>query len=194
MPLRDLFRPGLLVLDLQRLFTDPLSPAFLPHWAACESRCRSLVEAFAHRGLPVVFTRHVHGPQDDGFLIKRFLGRLQRSGDPLSSLSAEVLSWAPRSPVIDKDRHSAFLQPLVTKRFAGCDSVVITGVQTPLCVLATALDAVRVRMVPVVVMDATAARTLELHFSSLRCLGAGHAHLATAQEVLDMLEKVGGND
>jgi isochorismate hydrolase len=187
---KDLARPGLLVLDLQRLFTNPESPAFLPQWLLCQPHCLSLVEAFVQKGRPVIFTRHVHGPEDDGFLIRRFFGRLQQPDDPLSLLSEDVLSRVPEVPVVDKDRHSAFLQPLITKRLAGCDSVVITGVQTPLCVLATALDAARVRMVPVVVMDATAARTRELHLSALRCLAAGHAHLATTQEVLDLLKGV----
>ncbi|MBW2146370.1 MAG: cysteine hydrolase [Deltaproteobacteria bacterium] len=187
--LAGLSRPGLLILDLQRLFTDSRSPAFLPQWNTCRPRCFSLVEAFIQRALPVVFTRHVHGTEDDGFLIKRFFGRLQRPDDPLSELSPDVRHWLPSASVVDKDRHSALLQPEVMDRLAECDCVVITGVQTPLCILATALDAARVRLVSVVVMDATAARTRELHLSALRCLAAGHAHVATTQEVLDLLKE-----
>lgn len=138
----------------------------------------------------MIFTRHVHGAEDDGFLIGRFFGRLQRHDEPLSELISDIRPWTSTAFVVDKDRHSAFLQPEVAGRLAGCDSVVLTGVQTPLCILATALDAPRLRLVPVVVMDATAARTQDLHLFALHCLAAGHAHVATAQEVLDLLERV----
>jgi nicotinamidase-related amidase len=188
-PIAGLRRPGLVVLDLQRLFADPQSPAFLPHWLECQPRCFKLIEAFLHAGRPVIFTRHVHGPDDDGFLIGRFFGRLQRSDDPLSELISDVRSWASCAFVVDKDRHSALLQPEVAERLTGCDSIVLTGLQTPLCVLATALDAPRLRLVPVVVMDATAARTQELHLAALRCLAAGHAYVATMQEVFDFLQR-----
>ena len=72
----------------------------------------------------------------------------------------------------------------LVRRAAGCDALVLAGVQTPLCVLATALDAARTPLVPVVAADACAARTAAEHEAALRVLSCGHAHVATIDEIV----------
>ena len=183
-PFGDLRRPGLIVIDAQRLFCDPASPAWLPEWRRAEPQVRRLAETFAHRGRPVVFTRHGHPPDDSGGLIARFFGRLQRRGDPVTELAESLRPLSAAALLVDKARHSALSAPGVRQALAGCDAVVLAGVQTPLCVLATALAAADTCWVPIVAADATAARRLAEHLAALEVLACGHAHVATTAEVL----------
>jgi isochorismate hydrolase len=75
----------------------------------------------------------------------------------------------------------------VARAAAAEGTLVIMGLQTHLCVLATALDAARRDLRPVVVADACAARERSLHRDALRVLSSGHAHVATADEVISAL-------
>jgi len=183
-PFFDLRRPGLVVLDAQRLFCEPGAPVWLPGWAEAEPRAQRLAEAFLDRGRPVVFTRHAHPEDDDGGLIARLFGRMLRAGDPWSALLPALEPLRSRALVVDKARHSALSAPAVAEALAGCDALVLAGVQTPLCVLATALDAARTPLVPVVAADACAARTAAEHEAALRVLSCGHAHVATIDEIV----------
>ncbi len=184
----DLGRPGLALVDLQRLFCEPDSPAVLPGWADAEANLRRLADAFVRAGRPVLFTRHVHSPSDDGGVMSRFFDRLMRADDPLTRLSPALESYWSRATIVEKERFSIFSAPEPGDIFASCDCVVIAGVQTPLCVLASAIDAARLDLVPIVVADATAARSPEEHTAALSSLAAGHAHVATTDEVLSAFE------
>lgn len=187
-PLPDLSRAALVLLDLQRIFVDPASPAFLPAWPAVEPNARRLAAAFhtAHR--PVIMTRHVHGPSDPGGTLSHFFGRLLTAGDPLSELAP---SWepGPRDVVIDKPRHSAFERSTLAGILERMDAdvVVLAGVQAHLCVLATAVEAGSHDLLPVVALDAIAAPRLGLHTASLVALSGGLCWLATVDEVTGRL-------
>jgi nicotinamidase-related amidase len=180
-------RPVLLVLDLQALFTDPASPAFLPEWSQAAPRCEALVEAFRERGLPVVWTRHVHPEGDAGGATGVLLARLQRSDDPWSAPGPELTRWCGIDPLVDKARFSAFSAEAVRAAVRGADAVVIAGVQTPRCVLATALEAARLELLPVVAADACAARDPAEHRAALTVLALGHAFVAGVDEIVSAL-------
>jgi bifunctional isochorismate lyase/aryl carrier protein len=187
-PLPDLSRAALVLLDLQRIFVDPDSPAFLPAWPAVEPNARRLAAAFRAAQRPVIMTRHVHGTSDPGGTLSHFFGRLLTDGDPLSEL---VPSWepGPQDAVIDKPRHSAFERSTLagTLREADAGVVVLAGVQAHLCVLATAVEAGSHDVLPVVALDAVAAPSLGLHTASLVALSGGLSWLATVDEVAGRL-------
>ncbi len=187
-PLPDLGRSVLVLLDLQRIFVDPASPAFLPAWPAVEPNARRLAASFRSAGLPVIMTRHVHDPSDHGGTLAHFFGRLLTAGDPLSELSG---SWepGPRDVVVDKPRHSAFTRSPLAEALARseADVVVLAGVQAHLCVLATAVEAGSRDILPVVALDAVAAPSLALHTSSLRALSGGLSWIATVDEIAGRL-------
>ena len=182
-PLPPLGDACLVVLDAQRLFTDPASPAFVPGWAACLPRVAALVDAFARRGLPVFATRHVHPAGDDGGTLGLLYHRLQSPDDPLSRPDPATREVLRDAPLLDKRRFSALSLPDLAAIAAVRRTLVIAGLQTHLCVTATALDAALPGLRPVVVLDATAARDDTLHLAALRVLAAGHAHVATTAEV-----------
>jgi nicotinamidase-related amidase len=173
------------LLDLQRVFVDPSSPAFLPAWPAVEPRVRGLLGAFTAAGRPVVRTRHLHPPGDEGGTIGRLFGRLLCADDPLSAL---MPGWEPGDGelLLEKPRHSAFASGVLAPALAslGVDVVVLAGVQAHLCVLATAVEAGSHDLMPVVALDAIAAPDLELHRSTLHALSGGLAWIAWVDEIL----------
>jgi hypothetical protein len=112
-PLPPLPGACLVVVDVQRLFSDPSSPAFLPDWPM---RCEALVtlaRGFLERGLPVIRTRHVHPDGDEGGTMGLFFRRLQREGDPFSEPDPVVASALAGTSLVDKARFSALTVPAV---------------------------------------------------------------------------------
>ena len=177
----------LLVLDLQFLFTDPASPACVPAWEGRREQAKALVRGFIERGLPVLPLRHAHPRWDRGGTMGMFWERLQRPDDPLSALDRSAADLPEGLLVLTKRRLSAMSVPAVVRAARAAGTVVIIGVQTHLCVLATAVEAARFSVRPVVVSDAVAARDQSLHEAALAVLASGHAHVATTREVLDAL-------
>ncbi len=182
----DLQKPGLIVLDAMKLFCDPSSPAFVPGFPRIEKPLFRLVDAMISAARPVVFTRHAHGDEDGGGLIGRMYGRLQRAGDPLNALIAAARSRIPPALEVTKDRHTPFRDEATAGAFRGCDALLIAGVQTQACVLAAAVDAVRLGFVPLVVADACASKSRRLHGQTLDVLASGHAFVCSAAEALSL--------
>lgn len=187
-PLPDLARSALVLLDLQRVFVDPDSPAFLPAWPAVQPNARRLAAAFRTAGRPVVMTRHVHPAGDTGGTLGHFFGRLLTPDDPLSELSP---SWepGPADAVVDKPRHSAWERSDLAETLDSLevDATVLAGVQAHLCVLATAVESGSHDVLPVVALDAIAAPTLGLHTATLVSLSGGLAWVATTDEIAGRL-------
>ncbi len=187
--LPDLSGASLVLLDLQRLFVDPSSPAYLPGWAAVAPRCQALLAAFRAAGRPVMFTRHVNPLGDDTGVIALFGGRPLRSEDPLAALDPR---WQPlgEEPVVHKQRYSPWLCEGLAARVPPGGTLVIAGVTTHRCALATAVEAASRDRVPVLVADACATRSAELHLAALRCVANGFGFVATTREVTHGLRAV----
>ena len=179
----DLESPGLIVLDLMNLFCRRDSPAFLAGFPDISENIFRLVRTMILLNRPVVFTRHVHDIKDSGGLIKRFFGRLQRREDPLSQLIPAVTDLVPPAQIMDKQRHSALMEPRLRSVFQNCGSLIISGVQTHLCVLSTAIDCSRCDLVPIVPIDATASKNSRLHLETLQILASGHSFVWTVEEI-----------
>ena len=180
-------RPLLLLIDFQRLFTDPASPAYIDGVDVAISKARVLVSAFERRGFPILRTRHVHPAGDEGGVHGMFWDRLQRAEDPLSEPCPLVEAFAGRVPLFDKARASALHSLRVTEAVAHADAVVIVGVQTQVCVLATALDVARQDVRPIVVGEACAARSEAAHDAALEVLASGHAHVVDVDTLISAL-------
>lgn len=130
-------RWGLVVIDLQRdLCHDErraeLVAEALPHIV-------KLVDAFVDHELPVFYTRFELEPDDPQF--DRFGDRYCIKGTPGAELIDEIQPL--RGEVIAKTKHSAFFATDLDERLqaAGCTGVVLTGLQTQICILTTAADA-----------------------------------------------------
>ena len=121
-----------------------------------------LIDRCHSAGAPVIFACDSFLPQD--FI---FTGRM-----PPHSLrgtrGAEVTDLLRRAPddlVVEKRRFSAFYKTDLdqTLRTLGCDTVMITGLATHICVLSTVLDAVSHDFCAILVEDCCAAHKPALH-------------------------------
>jgi nicotinamidase-related amidase len=128
---------ALVVIDLQRDLclderrADLVKPAVVV--------INSLVEHWAKHSLPIFYTRFELPPDDPQF--ERFGDRYCIRGTEGAEFIDDILPL--RGPVIAKRKHSAFFDTDLEEqiRGAGCDGVVLTGLQTQICILTTAADA-----------------------------------------------------
>jgi thioredoxin reductase (NADPH) len=194
-PVPALDHAALLVLDLQRFFSEPTSHAHLPALAVVQPNILRLAETFRASGRPVVLTRHGSIEADFPTMMQSWWHDDLRRGEERAEL-IEPLARGPHDLVLDKSRYSAFegtgLREWLAAR--GCDVVVITGVMTHLCCETTARDAFMRDLAPVMVADACATQDEELHLGSLRGLCHGFAVVSSTARVLETLGFEGGED
>lgn len=152
-------RTAHLCVDMQRMFCEE-TPWHTP-WMA---RILPVVERVARRqATRTIFTRFIPPgtAEDMPGTWRRYYARwnefTRAEIDPrLIDLVAPLQRLTPPAAVVDKRRYSAFaapaLPPLLTAR--GIDSLVITGAETDVCVLATVMSAVDLGFRVVLATDA----------------------------------------
>jgi nicotinamidase-related amidase len=170
-------RPALVLVDCQRLFTlggTPGSPLDTAVRAAAAA-----AEAARERGVPVIWLRTLFERDED-------LGPVWRAKAPaLAQLrpGSELADWDPRmgfrdgEVVITKKRASGFVGTSLHEVLTGMDvfTLAVAGLTTAGCVRATVVDAASLDYAPVVLADATADRSGEIHEAGLLDLDARYA-------------------
>ncbi len=159
--------PLLVVIDMQRLFGDPSSPWATPGYAEIVSHVDDLVRAWpADR---TVFTRFVIPEAWDGSwepYYREWRAVTTPEARPLMDLTEPWASRAPRT--LDRATFSKWGGELRNRADeAGTRSLVLAGVATDCCVIATALPAADAGMFVRVVGDACAGATSEAHEAAL---------------------------
>lgn len=161
-----------LCLDMQKLFA-PEGPWPTP-WM--ERALPNIARVAEHFGPATIFTRFIPArhPDDE---IGTWRGYYQRwSGVTLDRLDTRLLdlvpalaALAPPARVIDKRRFSAFSSPDLAPLLNGarCDTLVITGAETDMCVLSSVTDAVDRGYRVVLVEDAVCSSSDEGHDAAL---------------------------
>lgn len=160
---------GLLAIDLQRVFADPASDWAVPGFAGALDGTRRLLAAYDGRA---VLTRWVPDPHPTGawadYRDAWPVGR-EPADSELWQLVPEVAAYDV--PVLDAPTMGKW-HPEVAAALGDPDTLLLTGVATECCVLATAVAAaeagVRVRLVT----DACAGGTPADHDAALRVLAA----------------------
>lgn len=145
--------------------------------------------------VPVILVRVAHSPwTDDPAWRNRFQG-LAEQRRPAVPVAAEG-TWGaefygldpdPRDLVITKHRYSAFSHtplPLVL-RATGASTLVITGVQTDVCVLSTARDALDHGVLPIVVADAVATTDQAAHQAALDSVRVRMGPVVDSDDVIE---------
>ncbi|MDW7759843.1 MAG: isochorismatase family cysteine hydrolase [Acidobacteriota bacterium] len=180
----DFLRSALLVLDMQRVFMDPSSHAYIPSAPAVIPRIRALAEAYEIRNRPAIFTRHVNTPEDAGRMADWWRNRIAPD-NPLSALIPEF--HRPSDRVILKSRYDAFFRTPLEEmlRGGGVDQVVICGVMTHLCCETTARSAFMRGFDVFFTVDGTATYTEAFHRASLLNLAHGFAVLTLSETILE---------
>lgn len=171
--------PLLVVVDMQRVFAEPSSPWAVPDFSQLAAPIERLLGHFGDR---VLFTRFLVPIQPEGAwqAYYRDWNFIREPGKaPLLELTAPC---AGRGPVLDKTTFSAYGPRL--RELAGPDqTIVLCGVSTECCVLATAVAAADNGLQVHVVRDACAAGSVAVHEAALLVLESGFAPMVRISTV-----------
>jgi nicotinamidase-related amidase len=135
---------ALLVIDVQRVYTDPRSPLFVHGYDAAIANMNRLIGGAVPAGELVVYVRHVH--RQDGSDAGRMFDYLGSPGElGFVEGTAEVnldpsLDIAVGAMHIAKQRYSAFVGTGLDEilKGQGVDTIVVTGFMANYCCEATA--------------------------------------------------------
>lgn len=188
--LPDLTRAALVVIDLQRAFTDSSQPPFVRDAPQAVANSARLVEAFRRTARPIVFTRHAHLVQPKGHGMATWWSSFLLEGSDAAQLDPALVP-VDGELVLRKHHYSAFRQTSLHDWLSsrGVDTLALAGTMTHICVDTTARDAFMHGYDVVVVADACASKHPALHDSALQ--GLSHA-VARIARVSDLMDRLGG--
>ena len=198
-------KSAFVVIDMQNAFVAeggvievPASREIIPVINRMAAECR-------HVGVPVIWIRshHPKGGSDWRHFFDHFV-RPERREAAAAALSDDAPSsrFHPDMDIVDEDyivfknRYSCLipgsssLERLL--RSLGCDTLLLAGTKTNICVESTARDAMMLDFRVVVLSDATAALTDEEHQASLNVLIQEFADILVTAEVVDELRANAG--
>jgi maleamate amidohydrolase len=184
-------RPALVVVDLNRGFTDPASPLHCDTDIAVETTAR-LLEAAREHGCPVAFTTLVYDEAGQK-VAKSFIDKVPSlltlaPGTPWPEID-ERIAPLPGEPVLQKLFASAFfgtpLAPMLAA--AHCDTIIVTGASTSGCVRATVVDGMQYGYRVVVPREAVADRAVGPHEANLFDIDAKYGDVISTEETLELL-------
>ena len=187
-------KPALVVVDVNRGFTDPASP-LVCDLDECVAAIARLLETFRRAGLPVVFTTVVYddfGKQAAAVFIEKVPALLVlEPGSPWVEIDPRIAP-AEGEPVLSKHFASAFFGTTLASALAseGADTVVVTGASTSGCVRATALDAMQHGYRVVVPREAVGDRNQAAHEANLYDLDTKYADVVSLAEALAAVEEL----
>jgi nicotinamidase-related amidase len=180
---------ALLVIDMQQFFLHPESPTFTCGGVAILPTVKRLVSAFRTASRPVIYTRHVHHPDDiDSGIMGWWWEGKCLEGSAESAVHPE-LAPMPGEKVVLKHRYSAFYNTDLETvlRCLKVEDLVVTGIMTNMCCESTARDAYYRDYRVFFPADATGSITEEMHLASLLNLAFGFAHVTTAGRIAEQL-------
>lgn len=190
-------RPALVLVDLQKGFTDPASPAGsdLSDVVAASSR---VLDVARERRLPIAYTAVGFDPslRDGKVWLKKMPGLDSLiDGTPwcevderVKPLSSEPL-WVKRAP-------SAFFgTPLVTFLVAErVDTLIVVGCVTSGCIRATVVDAVSWGFRTIVPLECVGDRADRVHDAALFDMDSKYADIEPVNDVIATLESMSGSE
>jgi nicotinamidase-related amidase len=182
-------RPALILVDVINGFTNPACPLGSESDSVV-SACKSLLEVFRSRQLPVFFTTVVYHHESQA--------RVFRQRVPALNVLKPDSEWVKIDPriaplagevVIEKQWASGFFDTDLKQRLikAGADSIVIGGLTTSGCVRATAVDGLQNDFRVVVAREATGDRNLAAHESNLFDLQAKYVDVIALEDVVESI-------
>jgi nicotinamidase-related amidase len=162
-----------LCIDMQNIFA-PGGPWAAPWMTRVAPIVTELTERFAKR---TVFTRFMtpRRPEDMPGTWQAYYWKWRATTreyiDPtLLELLPELNRLVPPATIVDKTRYSAFTEPhlLAHLRARSADTLIVTGSETDVCVLATVLGAVDYGFRVIIVTDAICSSSDEGHDALLK--------------------------
>jgi maleamate amidohydrolase len=189
-------RPALIVVDVNRGFTDPASPLVCDLDGVVAAIRRLLDEARA-AGIPVVFTT-VSYDEGDKQTAAAFIDKIPalstlEAGTPWVEIDPRI---APREdePVLNKLFASAFFGTALPSFLtaSGCDSLIVTGASTSGCVRATVVDAIQHGYRPIVPREAVGDRNPDAHAANLYDIETKYGDVVSVDDLIAQLEELAG--
>jgi nicotinamidase-related amidase len=181
--------------DMQRIFADD-TEWHTPWMERVLPRVVALAEAQPER---TVFTRFIPAPEPGrgAGTWRRYYERwgnmtLARLGDGMVDLVPPLARLAPPAPIVDKAVYSPWFGGELQRRLGQLrtDTLVVSGLETEVCVLATVLGAVDFGYRVVIATDAICSSADSTHDAMLEIYGSRfgmQVETATTEEILDAL-------
>lgn len=184
-------RPALLVIDMQRGFTEPALSPLASECGEAVLATRRLVDAFRGRG-PVIFTVVGYDANlaDVGIWIDKCSAlRTQIRGTPACELDPRLGYQPDTDLIVHKNQASAFFGTSLSTILAAarCDMLVVAGCTTSGCVRASVVDALQNGYPPFVVRDCVADRSAAQHESNLVDMHSKYAEVVSLDALLALL-------
>jgi bifunctional isochorismate lyase/aryl carrier protein len=185
-------RSALLLLDMQFYFIDEGSHAFVPSSRGIIPGLQELARAYASKGLPIIFTRHLNTPQDAA-MMAQWWSEVITPGNPSSQIVPDFDQTM--GIVIVKTQYDAFYKTDLESilRGKGVAQVVICGLMTHLCCETTARSAFVRGFEVFFPIDGTATYNETYHMASLLNLGHGFATPVLLREILSAVREANGS-
>jgi maleamate amidohydrolase len=189
-------RPALIVVDVNRGFTDPASPLVCDLDDVVAAIRRVLDEARA-AGIPVVFTT-VSYREEDKQTAAAFIDKIPalltlEAGTRWVEIDPRI---APRGdePVLNKLFASAFFGTALSSFLTanGCDSLIVTGASTSGCVRATVVDAIQHGYRPIVPHEAVGDRNPDAHVTNLYDIETKYGDVVSVDDLIVQMEELAG--
>jgi len=184
-------KSALIVVDMQKFFLDPVSPTFTCGGLAILPTLKRLIQAFREANRPVIYTCHVHHPdQIDAGIMGWWWEGMCVEGSVESKVHDDI-EPLPNEKVIYKHRYSAFYNTDLETvlRCLKVEDLVISGIMTNLCCESTARDAYYRDFRVFFLADSTGSINEEMHLASLLNLAYGFSFLTTANDITQELHK-----
>lgn len=184
-------KPALVVVDVNRGFTDPASPLVCDLDGVVAAIARLLV-AFRGAGLPVAYTTVAYddaAKQRAAVFIDKVPALLTlEAGGPWVEIDPRIAP-RPDEPVLTKLWASAFFgTPFASFLTAhGCDTLVVTGASTSGCIRATAVDALQHGYRVVVPREAVGDRNPAAHEANLYDIDTKYGDVVLLDEALALI-------
>jgi nicotinamidase-related amidase len=198
----DARRTALVVIDLQNYFMKPGSQGETPNARAIVPTVNNLASGLRSRGGHVVWVRNTTaGTREAWSVFHECLMTPQRQERRYREMDVDgdgyqfwhALDIRPGDGQMEKKRYSAFIQgssPILDYlRGRDIDTVLVAGTATNVCCESTARDAMMLNFKTVMVSDALAARSDEIHAASLNAFYSNFGDVQTAAEVLASLDR-----
>ena len=190
-----LARPAVIVIDMHRGSIDPPGTVFVPGGAAIVPALAGLLASARASGVPVIFIVHQIRP-DGSDARSPFWLEAESVGDLYPNVREQIIGseWTrmaaglepePGDHVLPKKRYGAFSgnDLAFLLKNLGVETLVITGVETEICVLATAYHGFNEDYRVVVASDGTAGLDDELADASLRIIEREVGWVASCEEI-----------
>jgi maleamate amidohydrolase len=190
-------RPGIVVIDIIRAFTDYTNPKMLlaTNLEKQMKEIKRILTVARARKIPIFFTTVAYDDDDlkDAGLwaLKHKGSRTLRVGTPEVEIDP-TLEFQKGEMLLTKKYASAFFGTDLVSRLTtqSIDTLIITGSTTSGCVRATAVDGISYGFRPIIAREAVGDRSKEAHEQSLIDLQAKYADVVSTEEVLHYLQHV----